>query len=245
MDEHDFDLPWAAGPNQYDGGVAGGDDDWVIFANKGGIVARDLAREDAERIIEVMNAGTIANFLELTAAMYQAAGAFNMPVRFLDVLSLAANSEPFAHLLEGLLPVNNDEPGVWTDSEPVAYHPATTEMLERGSEATGYDLSQAQVAKVWEAMEDFRVMRALEPDPGAVKDESEDAVLRKRFEDAAFNQRFISSIKKVGDGPFALQPVGCPPKDEFVKRGENGDYIEEGLNYAWWAWKARGKDMKK
>ncbi|ARP89780.1 hypothetical protein CAL14_05345 [Bordetella genomosp. 9] len=50
---------------------------------------------------------------ELAACMYQAAGAFNMPVRFLDALSAAAQGEAFEHLMDGLLPVSTDEPGAW------------------------------------------------------------------------------------------------------------------------------------
>ncbi|MFT0533997.1 hypothetical protein ACMHYJ_14385 [Castellaniella hirudinis] len=52
----------------------------------------------------------------LAAALYQAAGAYDMPVRFLDVLSAAANGEPFAHLMDGLLPVESpvaQEPVAW------------------------------------------------------------------------------------------------------------------------------------
>lgn len=49
----------------------------------------------------------------LAACMYQAAGAFNMPVRFLDALSAAAQGEDFRPMLDGLLPVTTDEPGVW------------------------------------------------------------------------------------------------------------------------------------
>ncbi len=41
----------------------------------------------------------------LAAAVYQACGAYDMPTRVLDVLSAAANGEPFEHLIDGLLPV--------------------------------------------------------------------------------------------------------------------------------------------
>jgi hypothetical protein len=54
-----------------------------------------------------------AALTELAACMYQAAGAFNMPVRFLDALSAAAQGEPFEHMLDSLLPVTTDEPGAW------------------------------------------------------------------------------------------------------------------------------------
>lgn len=40
----------------------------------------------------------------LAASLYQACGAYDMPTRVLDVLSAAANGEPFAHMIDGLLP---------------------------------------------------------------------------------------------------------------------------------------------
>lgn len=41
---------------------------------------------------------------ELAACLYQASGAYDLPERILDVLSLAQRGEPFAHLIDGLLP---------------------------------------------------------------------------------------------------------------------------------------------
>ena len=46
----------------------------------------------------------------LAAALYQEAGAFDMPERILDVLSAAASGEPFDHLIDGLLPCVHEEP---------------------------------------------------------------------------------------------------------------------------------------
>lgn len=40
----------------------------------------------------------------LAASLYQACGAYDMPERILDALSAAANGEPFAHMIDGLLP---------------------------------------------------------------------------------------------------------------------------------------------
>lgn len=40
----------------------------------------------------------------LAAALYQACGAYDMPEQILDVLSAAANGEPFTHMIAGLLP---------------------------------------------------------------------------------------------------------------------------------------------
>lgn len=48
---------------------------------------------------------TESEWQSLAACMYQAAGAYDMPVRFLDALSAAQSGEPFAHLLPKLLPV--------------------------------------------------------------------------------------------------------------------------------------------
>lgn len=40
----------------------------------------------------------------LAASLYQACGAYDMPERILDALSAAASGEPFAHMIDGLLP---------------------------------------------------------------------------------------------------------------------------------------------
>lgn len=53
---------------------------------------------------------TQSEWQSLAACMYQAAGAFDMPVRFLDALSAAQRGEPFAHLLRKLLPVAQPAP---------------------------------------------------------------------------------------------------------------------------------------
>lgn len=53
----------------------------------------------------------------LAAAVYQACGAYDMPVRILDALSAAANGEPFAHMIDSLLPV--EQPAA--SEEPVGY----------------------------------------------------------------------------------------------------------------------------
>lgn len=59
---------------------------------------------------------------ELAAVMYQAAGAYDMPTRVLDLLAAAQRGEPFNHLLPNILPVFKDETKVpditFSDSEP-------------------------------------------------------------------------------------------------------------------------------
>ncbi|MFA7667774.1 MAG: hypothetical protein WCX93_00310 [Burkholderiaceae bacterium] len=76
------------------------------------------AIRELKKYVEMLEAAPVAQepWQSLAAALYQAAGAYDMPVRFLDVLSAAANGEPFAHLIDGLLPV---EPPV--AQEPVAF----------------------------------------------------------------------------------------------------------------------------
>jgi len=59
---------------------------------------------------------------------------------------------------------------------------------------------------------------------------------RPAFESRAFNKRFVMSVRKVGDGPFAMQSVGCPTLAEFIKRRADGHYEDETLNAMWWAW---------
>ena len=62
-------------------------------------------------------------FKRICSAMYQAAGAYDMPVRFLDALSAAANGESFAHLIDGLLPC--DPPAGPHARDAVAWMPDT------------------------------------------------------------------------------------------------------------------------
>ena len=64
---------------------------------------------------------------------------------------------------------------------------------------------------------------------------------RAAFETAAFDQRFLSSIKCTKPGEFGpvgiyLMPKDCPSKDEFLEKRENGEYVDDSLNAAWWAW---------
>ena len=45
--------------------------------------------------VQLVNAKEALNLRKLCAVMYQAAGAYNMPERFLDALSAAANGEAY------------------------------------------------------------------------------------------------------------------------------------------------------
>ena len=64
---------------------------------------------------------------------------------------------------------------------------------------------------------------------------------RKAFEDAVFNQRFLSGVKKTGTGQFPFT-VDCPTQKEFVTKKPDGSYIEATLNAAWWAWQEAQKE---
>lgn len=59
---------------------------------------------------------------------------------------------------------------------------------------------------------------------------------REAFEEAAFAQRFLHSVKHVGHADLPLQSIGCPTKEEFIKRKPNGHYVDPTLNMLWWAW---------
>lgn len=52
---------------------------------------------------------TLRDYERLAGALYQAAGCYDLPERFLDVLSCAQRREPFRHLLDGLLPCFESE----------------------------------------------------------------------------------------------------------------------------------------
>lgn len=58
-----------------------------------------------------MNGESLSAWQQLAFAAYQAAGAFDLPVRFLNVLSAAADGQPFSHLLGELQPVSLKESG--------------------------------------------------------------------------------------------------------------------------------------
>jgi hypothetical protein len=70
-----------------------------------------------------------------------------------------------------------------------------------------------------------------------VREEWDEDKQRERFEERAFNQRFLASIQKVGTGCTTFQVVGCPFKVDFVERKEDGTYVDDTLNAMWWAWK--------
>lgn len=57
---------------------------------------------------------------------------------------------------------------------------------------------------------------------------------RELFEEAAFRQRYISSITRVNEGQFGMHSIGCPTKAEFITKDLDGNYVEESLNIAWW-----------
>lgn len=65
--------------------------------------------------------------------------------------------------------------------------------------------------------------------------ESQD--MRERFEECAFAQRFLRSIKKVGKGQFPFRSEGCPPKHEFCQRNPDDTYQDPTLDAMWSAWR--------
>ncbi len=60
---------------------------------------------------------------------------------------------------------------------------------------------------------------------------------RDRFEDRAFAQRYIMSIRhRDSGGPLALVSADCPTKAEFLERKPDGQYVDDTLNAMWWSW---------
>lgn len=87
---------------------------------------------------------------ELAASLYQACGAYDMPERILDVLSLAQRDEPFGHLIDGLLPCAPQP-----ESEPI--QPLDYVETPCSGIAKVQDLSSARLGvKMWR-------VRLLEP----------------------------------------------------------------------------------
>lgn len=67
---------------------------------------------------------------------------------------------------------------------------------------------------------------------------SVESTRRELFEEKAFCQRYISSITRVNDSQFGLQSFDCPTKAEFITKDDEGNYLEESLNFAWWGFNA-------
>lgn len=63
---------------------------------------------------------------------------------------------------------------------------------------------------------------------------------RAQFEDKAFRQRYIHSITHIN----GVLTADCPTKAEFVKRNDNGNYIDPTLAAMWWAWSAAISSME-
>lgn len=68
--------------------------------------------------------------------------------------------------------------------------------------------------------------------------------LREAFEDAVYQQAFVSSIRVVQAQPGESRLLSdCPTKAEVCRRGEDGHYVVPTVDSAWWAWQqahARG-----
>ena len=63
--------------------------------------------------------------------------------------------------------------------------------------------------------------------------------MREKFEDAAFNKRFMMSIQRTGlDGPLTFMSVDCPTQEELCRKREDGHYVDQTMNAMWWAWQA-------
>lgn len=103
-DEAEQDGPWVIGTIDEDG-------------NKYPVVSIDADQYDApgdsKLLAEKLQALWAAAFTTpqpgpdvraLAASLYQACGEYDMPERILDALSAAASGEPFAHMIDGLLP---------------------------------------------------------------------------------------------------------------------------------------------
>jgi len=68
---------------------------------------------------------------------------------------------------------------------------------------------------------------------------SENIEMRKEFEEAAYMKYFMSSISFNPSKQFA--DCAAKPKDEWMARKDDGSYVEDSLNVAWWAWQEAKK----
>src|ERR1700751_4567586 len=69
---------------------------------------------------------------------------------------------------------------------------------------------------------------------------------RDLFEERVFNKYFISTIK-VNPNPIGMRFINEPgimDKVTFCRRDEKGNYVEEGLEPAWWAWQECAKRLQ-
>lgn len=74
----------------------------------------------------------------------------------------------------------------------------------------------------------------------------DEEIEREIFEQNVFAQFYISTIVKNTDPRgFRLVSTTDKTKVEFCARGEDGYYVEDTLNAAWWAWRKRAKIASK
>lgn len=85
------------------------------------------------------------------------------------------------------------------------------------------------------------------PQPASEVERTAGEAERRKFEEAAFLQYYISGIRRTNEPVAnALQihfvPGAGKNKEQFVMRyPSDGAYVEPTLNAAWWAWQARAK----
>lgn len=91
------------------------DDSTIVTLNQM-VSDEDALRHDLEDYVHIANTEATERakieedrdyLRQLVSHMYQAAGAYSMPKRVMDTLSAASCGEPFAHMLDGLLPMDS------------------------------------------------------------------------------------------------------------------------------------------
>lgn len=65
---------------------------------------------------------------------------------------------------------------------------------------------------------------------------------RRLFEEKVFSARFGKSIRRNPEsriGATDFISVDCPTKAEFVRRDENGNYVDLSVSAMWFGWQLR------
>lgn len=68
------------------------------------------------------------------------------------------------------------------------------------------------------------------------------------FEERIFAQYFLSTIQRNPNPPpgpcgaLDFVPVDCKTKYEFLRKNDDGTYVTDTINAAWWGWQAAIKE---
>ncbi|WP_257218441.1 hypothetical protein [Bordetella bronchiseptica] len=167
----------------------------------------------------------------LAATMYQAAGSYNMPVRILDALSAAANGEPFAHMVEGMLPVEPPFSPDWVSfREGVANGRAealevAAKLMDNAADASAKHSAFSDFEAAYQgAAESIRALKST-PAPTAAEGGEDDMLT------IAYLAGAQAEKERAGDVVEALRPFAALEESDLIGTTFQGKGDEEAVLY--------------